>query len=186
VLLVEDETILRLFPPLRSVWARRGEQASVPITGHNARRVLQGTINLDTAHRILLRHASRQQANFGAFLRLLRRCYRQRPIWMLLDKDPSHTAKVNRRLARQLNIRLIWLPKQCPELNPMDQLWKELKREMAANRQFRTIDEGANHAENWIQSLSQWQVFQKTGLLSGHYWLRVRQKKVSHYFCTPT
>jgi transposase len=158
----------------------------VPITGHNARRVLQGTINLDTAHRILLRHANRRQANFGAFLRLLRRRYRQRPIWMLLDKDPGHTAKANQRLARQLNIQLIWLPKQCPELNPMDQLWKEVKREMAANRQFRTIDEGTDHAENWIQSLSRCQVFQKTGLLSDHYWLRVRQKKVSHYFCIPT
>lgn len=174
VLLAEDETILRLFPPLRSAWARRGEQAQVPITGRNARRVLQGAVNLDTAHRVLMRHANRQHANFGAFLRLLRRRYRQRSIWLLLDKDPSHTARANRRLARQLNIRLIWLPKQCPELNPMDQLWKEVKREMAANRQFKTIDEGADHAENWIQSLSRWQVFQKTGLFSERYWLRVR------------
>jgi Mg-chelatase subunit ChlD len=105
--LVEDETILRLFPPLRSAWAKRGEQATVPVTGRNALRVLQGTVNLDTAHRKLMRHANRKQANFGAFLRLLRHCYRQRPIWMLLDKDPSHTAKANRRLAKQLNIQLI-------------------------------------------------------------------------------
>lgn len=146
----------------------------MPITGRNAQRVLQGTVNLDTAHRVLMRHANRKHANFGAFLRRLRRCYRQRHIWMLLDKDPSHTAKANRQLARQLNIRLIWLPKQCPELNPMDQLWKELKKEMAANRQFRAVDEGADHAENWIQSLSRWQVFQKTGMFSEHYWLRVR------------
>jgi transposase len=174
VLLVEDETILRLFPPLRSAWAMRGEQAQVPITGRNARRVLQGALNLDTARRILMRHANHKHANFGAFLSRLRRRYQQRPIWLLLDKDPSHTAGANRRLARRLHIRLIWLPKQCSELNPMDQLWKELKKDMAANRQFRTIDEGADHAENWIQSLSRWQVFQKTGLHSEHCWLRVR------------
>lgn len=172
MLLVEDETILRLFPPLRNAWARRGEQAKVPITGHNARRVLQGTINLDTAHRILMRHTNHKQENFGALLRRLRHCYRQRPIWLLLDRDSSHTAGANRRLAGQLNIQLIWLPKQCSELNPMDQLWKELKKDMAANRQFQTIDEGVDHAVNWIQSLSRWQVFQKTGLFSEHYWLR--------------
>jgi len=45
VLLIEDETILRLFPPLRACWALRGEQAVVPITGQNAKRVLFGVIN---------------------------------------------------------------------------------------------------------------------------------------------
>ncbi len=38
-------------------------------------------------------------------------------------------------LAAQLRIRFLWLPKQAPELSPMDQLWRELKRLMAANRQ---------------------------------------------------
>ncbi|HZQ46060.1 MAG TPA: hypothetical protein VFC07_03530 [Verrucomicrobiae bacterium] len=45
--------------------------------------------------------------------------------------------------------------------HPMDQLWKEVKKEMATNRRFQTIDAGADHAENWIQSLGRWQVFQK-------------------------
>jgi hypothetical protein len=42
---------------------------------------------------------------------------------------------------------LLWLPKQCPELNAMDQLSKDLKRLIAANREFRTIDEEAHYAE---------------------------------------
>jgi len=40
VLLMEDETILRLFPILRRAWSLRGEQAVVPITGRNAKCVL--------------------------------------------------------------------------------------------------------------------------------------------------
>lgn len=40
VLLAEDETILRLFPPLRFTWALVGQQAVVPLTGRNAKRVL--------------------------------------------------------------------------------------------------------------------------------------------------
>jgi hypothetical protein len=43
-----DETTLREFPPLRSRWARRGEQAVVTISGKNSRRVLHGAINVVT------------------------------------------------------------------------------------------------------------------------------------------
>ena len=51
VILFEDETTLRWFPSLRGMWAIRGEQAKVPITGQNAKRVLFGTINVRTTHR---------------------------------------------------------------------------------------------------------------------------------------
>ena len=55
VILFEDETTLRWFPPLRGMWASRGEQAEVPITGQNAKRVLFGAINFRTGHRVILR-----------------------------------------------------------------------------------------------------------------------------------
>jgi hypothetical protein len=38
----------------------------------------------------------------------------------------------------------------------MDQLWKEFKGELAANRQFKNIDEAVDYAEQWIlRALSQ-------------------------------
>src|SRR5947209_14950662 len=52
--LAEDETDLRLFPPLRAGWARRGEEAPVPISGGNAKRVLFGAINIETGRRLFL------------------------------------------------------------------------------------------------------------------------------------
>ena len=39
-----DWTLLRLFPPLRALWAVIGTQAKVVITGQNARRVLFGLL----------------------------------------------------------------------------------------------------------------------------------------------
>jgi transposase len=169
---VEDETIIRLFPPLHSSWAKRGEQAQVPITGRNAKRVLQGTINLETGHRVLLRQVNRKYENFGLYLRELRRRYKGRPIWMLLDRDPSHTAQKNQHLAKDLNIRLIWLPKQCSELHPMDHLWREMKKDVLSNHQYKSIEEAAASAEGWVRTLSRWQVFQKAGLFSTNCWLK--------------
>lgn len=172
VLLFMDATILRLFPPLRAAWARRGEQALVRITGQNAKRVLFGVINPRTGHRIVLRRPAMCQADFQAFLRRLRRCYPGRPIWLLLDRAPCHEAVCSQVLARDLDIELIWLPKQCSELNAMDQLWKDLKRQIAANRQFKTIDELARYAEQWVLGLSKRQALRKAGILSKSFWLK--------------
>lgn len=172
MLLIEDETTLRWFPPLRYCWALKGEQAQVPITGRNAKRVLLGAINPRTGHRILGRGADLRQPDFQAFLRRLRHGYPGRPIWLLLDEAPSHTAGQSQRLAAQLDIRLIWLPKQCPELNAMDHLWREVKDEITANYQFETIDQAADYAENWIRQLTTRQTLRKAGVLSKNYWLK--------------
>lgn len=77
VLLFEDETNLRLFPTMRRSWSMRGEQASIAVSGHNARRVLFGSINICTGHRIVMRHKNMKQEGFGKFLEHLRRCYRK-------------------------------------------------------------------------------------------------------------
>ncbi|MBA3441749.1 MAG: IS630 family transposase [Pyrinomonadaceae bacterium] len=172
VLLFEDETILRLFPVLRRAWSLRGHQAVVPITGKNAKRVLFGAIDICTGHRIVLRRANMQHEHFREYLRLLRRCYRGRPIWLLLDEAPSHTAPKSEALAKEMEIELVYLPKQCSELNAMDQLWRELKADISANYQFKTIDEHAAFAEHWVLSLSKIQALRKASVLSKNFWLQ--------------
>jgi hypothetical protein len=172
VLLAEDETILRLFPVLRRAWSMRGEQAKVYITGRNAKRVLFAAINLRTGHRISMRRARMRQGEFQDFLRLVRRRYGKRPVWMLLDEAPCHTAKRSLALAARLGIHFIFLPKQCSELNAMDQLWKELKGQVSANYQFASIDRHAEQAESWLHSLSKREALRKAGVLSKNYWLR--------------
>jgi transposase len=172
VLLFIDATILRWFPPLRFAWAFRGEQATVKISGRNAKRVLFGAINPRTGHRLVFRRPRMRQEDFQAFLRYLRQHYPGRPIWLLLDKAPCHDAVKSKLLAARLGIMLLWLPKQCSELNAVDQLWKELKRLIAANRQFRTIDVEADYAEHWFLGLSPRQALRKAGILSEDFWLK--------------
>jgi transposase len=172
VLLAQDETILRLFPVLRRAWSLRGKQAKVYITGRNARRVLFATINLRTGHRVILSRARMRQGDFQEFLRLVRRRYGSRPVWMLLDEAPCHKAKRSLSLAAQLDIRFIFLPKQCSELNAMDQLWKDLKGQISANYQFASIEQHARQAEEWLISLSKLWALRKAGVLSKNYWLR--------------
>jgi transposase len=172
VLLILDATILRLFPPLRCCWSFVGEQAVVRITGRNAKRVLFGAINPLTGHRLVLRRLRMRQEDFQAFLRYLRGHYPGRPLWLLLDKAPCHEAVKSQRLAARLGIVLLWLPKQCSELNAVDHLWKELKRLIAANRQFRTIDDEADYAERWLLGLTAQEALRKAGILSEDFWIK--------------
>ena len=172
VWLFEDETILRLFPILRRAWSLRGEQAVVPITGNNAKRILFGALNPRTGHRIVFRCRNMRQEAFQAFLRLLRYSYPGRAIWLLLDEAPCHIAPKSQALAATLQIRLVWLPKQCSELNAMDHLWRALKAQISANSQFKSIDEHANFAENWLRALSDHETLLKAGVLSKHFWLQ--------------
>ena len=164
--------MLRLFPVLRRAWALRGEQAHVAITGGNAKRVLFGAINLRTGHRLLLRRPTMEQAHFQAFLRLVREAYPGRPIAVLLDEAPSHRAAKSQDLAAALGIELLWLPKQCAELNVMDQLWRELKGHISANYQYPTIEEHAATAEQWIRSLTPTEALRKAGIRSKNFWLK--------------
>jgi hypothetical protein len=65
----------------------------------------------------MLRRRRMRQEAFQAFLRLLRVRYKERAIWILLDEAPGHTAEKSLAVAANLAIELVWLPKQCSELN---------------------------------------------------------------------
>jgi hypothetical protein len=173
VLLFTDWTLLRLFPPLRAMWAEVGTQAKVPITGQNARRVLFGTINVRTARRTVHIGRGVGTREVQAFLRALRRAYRRAgTIWLLADRASGHTAQATLALASELRIEFVWLPKQWSELNAMDQLWKGLKHDVAANRQAASIDDLADRASQWVLNLTPAQARQKAGMASSTFWLR--------------
>jgi transposase len=155
----------------------------VPITGANAKRVLFGALDLRTARRIVLvrRHAGGDDAR--AFLSELRRRYRRAgTIWLLIDRASAHTGHQTQALASALGTRMLWLPKQAPELNATDQLWRELKRLIAANRQATTIDVLAADAASWVRGLTPRQARRKASMSPK----RFRLRKPPQNFWLPT
>src|SRR3954465_5678078 len=66
--LAQDETDLLLFPPLRSGWARRGQAATVLISGANARRTVSGALHLRTGHLLCLEQTRKRAREFQEFL----------------------------------------------------------------------------------------------------------------------
>jgi transposase len=169
--LATDETILRLFPPLRAAWAKQGQQAEVTISGLNAKRVLFGAINIFSGHRIVLVKTKSSIDNFIELLELLRRRYRSGRIYLLLDRASWHQHPRVKQSAALLDIELLWLPRQSPKLNPMDQLWRELKQKIAANRQYDDIDQLAAFAVTWLLALTRRSALRKAAMTSRSFWL---------------
>jgi hypothetical protein len=113
VLLFTDWTLLRLFPPLRAMWAAIGTQAKVAITGQNAKRVLFGTINVRTARRTVYIGRPVGTPDAQAFLLALRQtCRWAGTIWLLADRASGHTAAATLALAKELRLEFVWLPRQ--------------------------------------------------------------------------
>jgi transposase len=169
--LFEDETEIHLFPPLSAGWARRGTEAKVPISGENAQRAIFGAIDIETGRRILVGRKRLCALDFQAVLRLVRESYGDREVALLLDGASSHTASDSKALAAQLDITLIWLPPKCPQLNPMDRLWKAAKQRVCANRQYKSIDDQEDRFIEYLHSLSAHEALRKAGLLSKDFWL---------------
>jgi hypothetical protein len=171
-ILAVDETDLLLLPPLRAGWGRRGEPLEVPISGRNARRVIFGGLSLRTGHRLLMPRERQRAEDFQEFLRHVRHHYRRWEVAMMLDEDPSHTAKGSVGLAEALEIELLWLPKRAPELNPIESLWGDGKDVVCADHQYDSIDEEVERFVAYLSGLSNRDTLQKAGVFAEDFWLR--------------
>ena len=65
---------------------------------------------------------------------------------MILDNFPSHKAKIARQHAEDYGINLIYLPPYSPNLNPIEFIWKSIKREVSCEF-IRDVD----HLKNLIK-----------------------------------
>lgn len=171
VILFEDETILREFPPLRACWAKRGAQAVVPVTGSNARRVVSGVLNPATGARLFRVSPRNTGPEFRALLRAVRGTYKRWDILMILDQGSNHTARATRAEAEALRIELAFLPTACPELNPPELLWKAGKQHVSANRAYADVDEQALMFTDHLLAYSAAETRRLCGLDSDNFWL---------------
>jgi hypothetical protein len=168
-----DSTLFNEIPPLRAMWAPIGEQAQVPILGqHRAKRILTGVLNIQTGSYFQYSSEAYNQETFQLILKLIHRRWRGWHIVLFLDKISAQRADRSRRLAKDLGIQLRYLPTACPELNPVDHLWRHLKKDILANEPLPDLKTTLKHACAYLDDLSPCERLRKAGVLSGHFWLQ--------------
>ena len=171
MILFSDATILTQTPPLRAGWAKVGHQAEVPITGNRDRHVLYGAIAVGRGTLCLDRAERWNQDSFQDHLRHIRSTWRGWRIVLFLDRCSPHTAKRSRALAKESCIELRFLPTACPELNPMEGLWREIKGHILANEPTPKLKVSMERAIYHLMAMTGQQRRQTAGILSEYFWL---------------
>jgi hypothetical protein len=171
VVLFTDATILTETPPVRACWSPVGVQAEVPITGNRGRRVVYGALNPATG-KLWLDEAGRwNQHTFQAHLRGIRSVWRGWNVVLFLDRGSPHTATASRDLAAELGIELRFLPTACPELNPVEGLWRHAKGRVLANEPTPDLAGSLGRVCDELFMMSPTQRLKLAGVLSGNFWL---------------
>ncbi len=171
MVLFTDETIVTETPPLHACWSPVGEQAEVPITGNRSKRVVYGTISVGQGSVCLDSGERWNQDGFQDHLRHLRSTWRGWNIVLFLHRGSPHRALRTRALAQELGIEFRFLPTACPELNPVEGLWRYAKARLLANRTTRDIEESVARVCDELEEMSGQQRLRTAGILSQNFWL---------------
>ena len=58
-----------------------------------------------------------------------------------------------RKMAKQLSIKLLYLPPYSPNLNPIERLWKFMKKKIMANEHYETITDFKNALSQFFRGI---------------------------------
>jgi transposase len=93
------------------------------------------------------------------FLEKLSEAYPDDYIVLVMDNASWHASKT---LVVPVNIKLAHIPPYTPEMNPIEQIWKELRKGFA-NKLFDTLNDVLDELENQVQQLTTETVISITG-----------------------
>jgi transposase len=159
LIVFEDESGVSLLPSVRATWAPRGQ---TPVLRHpfNWKRLsLAGALAYEPdgsdAHLFFeLRPGAYNDETLIAFLSELNEV-EQRNVLLIWDGLPSHRSRrMNDWIASQRHwLAVERLPGYAPDLNPIENVWGNLKSQELANLCSNTIDQVADIAEGGLDRI---------------------------------
>lgn len=162
VLLFADESEALTHPYLAQAWAKRGADLRIAAPGQSKKVAMMGVLDATRRHLIVHTSGTKRSTDFIDLLKIIDLTYGPapgrdvKPVVLVLDNGPIHTSKLTTAaLAARPWITVEWLPRYAPELNDIENSWRDLKRHHLAHQTFADPDalETAIHAS--IQKLNQ-------------------------------
>ncbi len=130
--LARDETTIKRFPPLRRQWQPVGEQRPVMVPASNDDFTLYGTLDLTSGSTHARAYEKGRSDYTIQYLESLLRATTGQ-VLLVWDQAKWHTSKkVRKWLNKHDRIETHLLPAWSPDTNPMEDLWRELKEQVAA------------------------------------------------------
>lgn len=162
ILLFQDESEALTHPYLAYVWAKRGADLRVPAPGQSKRRAMIGVLDFHRRKIAVMTSATKHSCDFIALLERIDRDYGPKserpftPVVMVIDNGPIHTSKASRAaLEARPWLTPEWLPKYAPELNDIENSWRDLKANFLAHQTFASSDELDRQIHHAVAAMNQ-------------------------------
>jgi len=148
IMLFGDSAEVSLLPTITRCWTRIGQQRIIPTPGVRAAKCWDwGVVEVVNGQTLALLHPRRNNIGLRRLLAAIARHYAlgqhpQRRVILWLDNDKAHKAKVVERLLSKHHhqIQIEWLPAYTPELNPQEDIWQHMRRQVTHNYYFGHMD----------------------------------------------
>jgi putative transposase len=141
-------------------WCFPGHRPDVPCHHIREYRYAYGAVEPLTGESFFLVLPYCNTDCMTVFLRELSTTYPDDRILLVCDGAAWHKANA---LGIPNNIRLLYLPPATPEMNPIEQIWKEIRKRGFRNEIFRSLDKVIDRLCDTISALSQTVVKNITG-----------------------
>jgi transposase len=132
----QDESRFGLLTVRRRRLTARGVQPIGPVQHVFEWFYVYGAVEPMTGDRFFLELPYLNAEMFQLFIDAFAEAFPHSLNLLLLDNSGAHTAE---QLSIPANMRLVFLPPYCPELNPIERVWRDLKDALAW-LQFTTLD----------------------------------------------
>ena len=134
----------------RKYWSPVGVPITVPYTGSHKRITTYGSITMDG--RQFFRTESWFNApTFVAYLKAMQKHFGN--VAVMVDRASPHRAKLVKKLLREnKNIKIIYLPKGSPFLNPVEECWHQGKRILLVSEYYRRVADMQNAISKYYRT----------------------------------
>jgi transposase len=127
-------------------WYLKGKAPTLPSPVGKEKVSIAGTVSQETGSLFVLTASKFNAASFKRFLQkfLKKRTRRKKTKALLvLDNARYHKAKELNEFLEEVKDRLelLFLPPYCPDLNPIEMVWRETRRDVTNNRYFSSLTE---------------------------------------------
>ena len=159
-LMFEDEAGFGRINKPKRCWCPKGVRPTVPCHHIREYRYAFGAVEPRTGENFFLTMPNCNTVCTNIFLQELSKQYPDDMILLVCDSAAWHKSKT---LKVPTNIQLLSIPPYTPEMNPIEQIWKQLRSMGFRNEVFHSLAEVLNRLDETIDRLSNDMVKSITG-----------------------
>lgn len=132
---------MHLNPTVTACWTPSGEQIRIESAGNDEKYQVFGSVDYRNGDIVFTQEDRKRTGEYISHLEQILSKYSDRPVILITDNYQIHKTKAVKELERRYFGRFIqvYLPTYSPHLNPIEMLWRHVRRLVTHNCKFDTL-----------------------------------------------